>query len=152
LPRRKRCFPDSIGGQFRASCDVQEIVVAIRRHRHSRFRTPALVAVAALLWLAASVPSGFGIVQIAVFAGPGMVLALAISWTSYANARRDWDWRHGLRAIGLGAAFFPPFVGLFFAWSGSFGSEVLVTLLVYSAWMALLCGFLLAMLNRARAT
>jgi len=29
---------------------------------------------------------------------------------------------------------------------------VLVTLLVYSAWMALLCGFLLAMLNRARAT
>lgn len=117
-----------------------------RTHRN-RARTLALLATAAVLWLLASLPSGFSVAQIAVFAGPGVVLALATDWASHAVARRDFNWHHGLQAAGIGATIFPPFVALFFAWSGSFGPDLLVTLLVFSAWLALFCGLSFAGLS-----
>jgi hypothetical protein len=109
-----------------------------------RARTLALTATAAGIWLLASVPSGFSPVQIAVFAGPGIVLALATDWASHVGTRREFDWRHGLKAAAVGATFFPPFVAVFFAWSGTFGADLIIALLVFTAWLALLCGFMFA--------
>jgi hypothetical protein len=108
-----------------------------------------LIATAASLWLIASLPSGFSVVQLAMFVGPGIVLALAVDWASHAGARREWDWEHGRRAAAFGAAIFPPFVALFFSWSGSFGPELMIALLVFSAWLALFCGLLFAALTRS---
>ena len=122
----------------------------MRTRRHLiRLRALSLAGIAAGLWLAASVPSGFSVAQLAMFAGPGIVLALAADWASHAGSQREWDWRHGLHAAGVGAAVFPPFVALFVAWSGSFGPELMVTLLVFSAWLALFCGWLFAVLTRS---
>lgn len=108
-------------------------------------------SLAGAAWLVASRASGFGVVQIAMFVGPGVVLAIAASWASHSAFPRDWSWRHGLRAATIGAGAFPPFVALFFAWAGTFGSTVMVTLLVYSAWLAILCGALMALVRLAVA-
>src|SRR5690242_15106176 len=99
----------------------------------TRARAVAQVILAGGVWLLASLPSGFSIVQIAVFAGPGVVLALATDWASRAIVRQEFNWVHGLRAAAFGAVIFPPFVALFFAWSGSFGADLIVALLVFSA-------------------
>ena len=103
------------------------------------------------LWLMASLPSGFSIVQISMFIGPGVVLAIATSWASHATFPARWTWRHGLRAAAVGAVGFPPFVALFFAWAGTFGSATLVTLLVFSAWLAVLSGLMMALVHLATA-
>lgn len=100
---------------------------------------------AAMLWVAVSIPSGFSVVQIAMFIGPGIVLAIAVSWASHAAFPDDWTWQHGLRAAAVGAGAFPPFVAAFFAWAGTFGSSSMVTLLVFSAWLAVLFGLVLAL-------
>lgn len=112
-------------------------------------RALAWTALSVALWLAASLPSGLGVVQIAMFAGPGVVLAVAASWASHAAFPGEWSWSDGLRAAVVGAIAFPPFVALFFAWGGTFGSSVLVTLLVFSAWLAVLCGLIIALLHLA---
>jgi hypothetical protein len=115
--------------------------------RSLRRALPWPLAVAA--WLAASVSSGFAVTQIAMFAGPGVVLAVAASWASHAGFPYRWNWRHGRRAATLGALWFPPFVALFFAWAGTFGSEALVTLLVFSAWLSVLSGLAVALARLA---
>jgi hypothetical protein len=113
------------------------------RHRPI-VRTIVKASLAAGLWLAASLPSGFGIAQIAMFAGPGVVLAIAMSWGAGAASPGDWTWHHALRAAGFGAAVFPPFVALFFAWAGTFAAVTMVTLLVVSARLAVLGGLAVA--------
>jgi hypothetical protein len=119
--------------------------------RHRVIRVVLWLSLTASLWLAASLPSGFGIAQIAMFIGPGIVLAIAASWASHAAFPRVWTWQHGARAAAIGAALFPPFVVLFFAWSGTFGPEVMMTLLVFSAWLAVLCGLMIALARLAMA-
>ena len=64
--------------------------------RSLRRALPWPLAVAA--WLAASVSSGFAVTQIAMFAGPGVVLAVAASWASHAGFPYRWNWR----GTGLG--------------------------------------------------
>ena len=112
-------------------------------------RTILRTLLGAALWLVASVPSGFSVLQIAMFIGPGVVLAIATSWASHAAFPRRWSWRHGLRAAVVGAVGFPPIVAAFFAWSGTFGSETMVTLLVFSAWLAVLSGLMMALVHLA---
>lgn len=117
-------------------------------------RRPVLRAVlwtsfAAATWIAASVPSGFSMIQIAMFAGPGLVLAIAASWAAHAAFPHEWNWRNGLRAAVIGAVAFPPFVAVFFAWAGTFGAPVMVTLLVFSAWLAVLGGLMIALVRLA---
>lgn len=124
--------------------------MAASRNHHTR-RVIGWTLFGALSWLAASLPSGFSIVQIAMFIGPGVVLAIAASWASHAASPRDWTWRHGLRAAAIGAGVFPPFVAAFFAWAGTFGPDVMVTLLVFSAWLAVLSGLLIALTRLALA-
>jgi hypothetical protein len=122
-------------------------VTMLSRKDRNRARAVALLSMAGGLWLLASLPSGFSMAQIAVFAGPGIVLALATDWASHVIVRRDFNWAHGLQAAAIGGTIFPPFVALFFAWSGSFGPNLLVTLLVFSAWLALFCGLAFAGLS-----
>jgi hypothetical protein len=119
--------------------------------RHPVIHAALWLSLAASLWLVASVPSGFSIAQIAMFIGPGIVLAIAASWASHAAFPQAWTWQHGARAAAIGAGTFPPFVALFFAWAGTFGSNVLVMLLVLSAWLAMLFGLIVALARLARA-
>ncbi len=116
---------------------------ALKTHRLVRATVWTVVAV--VTWLAASVPSGFSVAQIAMFIAPGMVLSIAMNWTSYAAFPERWRWPHGLRAAAIGAGIFPPFVALFCAWAGTFGSGVMLTLLVFSAWVAVLGGLMIAL-------
>lgn len=105
------------------------------RAKHAVF---AVVAVA--IWLGAILPSGFSAVQIAVFAGPGIVLAVTMSWASFAALPHVWNWTHGFRAAIAGATIFPPFVALLFAWGGTWEPGILVEVLVASAWLAIVLG------------
>jgi hypothetical protein len=118
--------------------------VSRRSLRHAMLWTLAAAA-----WLVASMSSGFALVQIAMFAGPGIVLAIAASWAGHAGVPHQWTWRHALSAATIGALSFPPFVALFFAWAGTFGSTALVTLLVFSAWLAVLSGLMVALARLA---
>lgn len=101
------------------------------------------------VWFAASIPSGFHLLQIAMFIGPGIVLALAASWASHAAFPNRWNWYRGRHAALVGAVVFPPFVALFFAWAGTFGSTTLVALLVFSAWLAVLGGLMVTLVRLA---
>lgn len=117
--------------------------------RRRSIRRAIVWSLAAASWLVASVSSGFSVVQIAMFVGPGVVLAIATGWASHAAFPQRWNWRRGLSAAAVGAVAFPPFVALFFAWAGTFGPATLVTLLVFSAWLAVLCGLIVALAHLA---
>ena len=106
---------------------------------------------AVFLWLCASIPTGFPISQISMFAGPGIVLAVAANWASHAANPSRLTWRHGFRAAVLGAVLFPPLIAFYFAWGGSFGTGVFMTLLIFSTWLALMAGLIVATLRMLSA-
>lgn len=104
----------------------------------------AALALALLLWLISTTQSGFSYVELLVFSGPAIVLAIAASWASCAFRRDAWTWARAARAAAIGAVMLPPVIAagiaFFSAWNGS---AVLVTFLV-AAWLALGAGVLVA--------
>jgi hypothetical protein len=101
------------------------------------------------MWVLATVPSGFSAFQLALFAGPGMVLAIAMSWTAHAFTPEEFDWGDTLSAGAFGAAAFPPVVGLFVAWTSTFNPNVMIVLLILSSWLALGAGLIGGVLRLA---
>jgi hypothetical protein len=127
---------------------VQMTGVAMVAHRISRVLRYATIALAVTaMWVIATVPSGFSALQLALFAGPGMVLTVAMSWTAHAFAPEEFDWGDTLRAGVVGAVAFPPLVGFFVAWTTTFSPNVMVVLLVLSSWFALGAGLLAAIVR-----
>jgi hypothetical protein len=126
---------------------TEEIIMRGTKRVTTIVHTSLFVGCAVAAWLVTSIPSGFSVAQIAFFAGPGIVLALAGSWAGHAAAPHEWTWRDGRRAALVGAAVFPPFVALYFAWAGSVGAGVVVTLLVLSTWFTLFVGFTVALVR-----
>ena len=98
------------------------------------------LAAAGSLWMLTGIPTGFPMSDLAVFAGPGIVLAIAMSWTYHGFARDQWTWSRALHAAIAGAVFYPPLVALAVAWSGTLGPSVMVFLFVMTSWCALGAG------------
>lgn len=106
----------------------------------------ALVAV----WAFAAVQSGFGIVQIAVFAGPGLVLAVAASWMAHIFSSADWTWDNALNAGVAGALIFPPVVAFIVAWGATMDSSMTIFIFVFGSWFALAVGLVAGVGGLAR--
>jgi hypothetical protein len=100
----------------------------------------AVAAIIAALWTVALVPSGFGVLQLLMFAAPGMVLAVATSWAAHAFTPERWEWEDAFVAAVLGATAFPPFVALFVAWSATLDTNMMGFLFVLGSWVALAAG------------
>ena len=79
------------------------------------------LVVAVALWGVSTTQSGYSIVELFVFAGPAIVLAIAASWSASAFSRDTWSWTDALRASGIGAVFLPPIIAagiaFFSAWN-----------------------------------
>lgn len=94
------------------------------------------------LWTVATTLSGFTVVQIVVFAGPGLVLAISASWMAHVFSPTDWTWDDALSAGAAGAAVFPPLVAFVVAWGATFDSGMTVALFVFGSWFALATGLI----------
>lgn len=110
---------------------------------HRRLYVVTLLASIAL-WAMATVPSGFSIVQLLIFAGPGIVLAVAASWMSHAFAPDRWSWDDALSAAIVGAVVFPPVVALFVAWTATLETNGTILLFILGSWVALGAGIVWA--------
>lgn len=119
--------------------------------RARTLRSIATLVAIVLMWIVATVPSGFSVVHLAMFAGPGTVLAIGAAWTAHAFNTEEFTWDRALTAGVVGAVGFPPVVGFFIAWTATFNPDVMIVLLILSSWLALGAGILGASL-RALAT
>lgn len=105
------------------------------------------VAAAIGLWSAATVPSGYSYVELLVFAGPGMVLAIAMSWAAHTFARSQFTWTDGLRAGIIGGAVLPPVIAFMVALSATADHGAILVTFVLGSWLALASGVLVAALR-----
>lgn len=119
---------------------------SVRRTRILRDSAIALAIVG--LWIVATVPSGFPVTELSMFAGPGIVLAIAASWGAHAFRSTQWNWDDALYAACVGAALFPPIVGFFIAWASTFSRNVMIVLLVVASWVAPLGGVIIGAVGR----
>ena len=101
-----------------------------------------LVLAGAVLWILVTTPTGFPLVDLSVFAGPGVVFAIAMNWAWDAPAPKPHDWRGAVDAAMIGAILFPPFVAAILAWGGTLAPGAMEIVLVLAAWIALIVGFI----------
>ncbi|HVX38544.1 MAG TPA: hypothetical protein VHB25_03140 [Gemmatimonadaceae bacterium] len=119
-----------------------------RRRVVGRWTLRLLGAAAAIgLWSAATVPSGYSYVELLVFAGPGMVLAIAMSWAAHAFARSHFTWDDGLRAGLIGGAVLPPVLAFTVALTATTDHGAILVTFVLGSWFALASGVLVAALR-----
>ena len=99
-----------------------------------------VAGVGCALWLTITIPTGFPFSELAAFAGPGVVLAIAMSWTANSLRRDHWNWRSALHAAAAGAILYPPLVAFITAWGGTLGMQAMVVLFVLTSWVVLGAG------------
>jgi hypothetical protein len=109
------------------------------------------VVAAALLWVLASVPWGLAVHQLVVFAAPGALMGLGISWAAHAAVPQRWTWRVAGRGVWWGALVLPPFIAFLIALDGQARPHQLVIGFVRSAWIALAAGLALSVARAARS-
>ena len=100
------------------------------------------LVVAVTLWGVSTTQSGYSIVELLVFAGPGIVLAIAANWAASAFSRDTWSWSDALRASGLGAVFLPPIIAAGIAFFSAWNTNAVVLTFILGAWLALAAGVL----------
>lgn len=116
----------------------------------TRHRAPVWTArviglvVAIALWSVSTTQSGYSIVELFVFAGPAIVLAIAASWSASAFSRDTWAWTDALQASGLGAVFLPPIIAAGIAFFSAWNANAVVLTFILGAWLALAAGVLVA--------
>ena len=102
------------------------------------------------LWRFTIVHSGYTAAELAMFAGPGLVLTLAASWSSRVFNRDQWTWSAGLRAAAIGAVVTPPLVGFGLAFLSAMNHDALPLVFVLGAWLALAGGVFVACVRALR--
>jgi len=102
------------------------------------------------LWWLATSPSGFSVLELLIFTGPGMVLAIATSWANHTFGRESWEWRDALVAGLIGAAVLPPILAFNIALLAALNSGAVVVTFVLGAWLALGIGLLVGSIRSLR--
>lgn len=105
------------------------------------------VAAAIALWAAVTTPSGYSVTELLVFAGPGMVLAIAMSWAAHAFSQSFFTWDDGLRAGIIGGAVLPPVLAFAVALTATADHGAILVTFVLGSWFALASGILVAALR-----
>lgn len=122
---------------------------------NARYRTKWILrALAALftiaLWWFAEAQSGHTATELAMFAGPGIVLTMAASWSSHAFHRDEWTWAAGMRTALIGGLISPPLIGFAIAFLAAMNHEAVLLIFVLGAWLALAGGALVACIRALR--
>jgi len=103
-----------------------------------------VVAVAFGLWTISTRQSGYTYVELLVFAGPAVVLAVAANWAAAAFGRDEWRWTGAMRAAGLGAILLPPVIAAAIAFFSAWNQTAVLLTFILGAWLALGAGLLVA--------
>ncbi|HSQ28794.1 MAG TPA: hypothetical protein VLN49_03035 [Gemmatimonadaceae bacterium] len=115
------------------------------RHRAHVWTARSIgLAIALVLWTVSTTQSGYSIVELLVFAGPAIVLAIAASWSASGFSRDTWSWTSALRASGLGAVFLPPIIAASIAFFAAWNTNAVLLTFILGAWLALAVGLLVA--------
>ena len=104
----------------------------------------SIIAVACVLWWVSTAKSGFNFVELLVFAGPAMVLAVAGNWAAAAFRRDTWNWTGAFRAALLGAILLPPVIAAGIAFFSAWNDNAVLLTFILGAWLALGAGVLVA--------
>src|SRR5512146_1335733 len=102
------------------------------------------LAIASLLWTVSTTQSGYSVVELLVFTGPAIVLAIAASWSAAAFSRDTWTWTSALRASGLGSVFLLPIIAASIAFFAAWNTNAVLLTFILGAWLALATGVLVA--------
>ena len=112
-------------------------------------RTTA-AALTIALWRFTIVHSGYTAPELFMFAGPGLVLTMAASWTSRIFHRDEWDWDAGFRTAIVSALVTPPLIGFGLAFLSAMNHDALLPVFVLGAWLALAGGVFAASVRALR--
>ena len=121
----------------------------------ARYRTKWIVrTIVALftvaLWCFTVVQSGYTAGELVMFAGPGIVLTVAASWSSRVFRPDEWTWGAGLRTALIGGLISPPLIGFGIAFLTAMNREAVLLIFILGAWLALAGGVFVACIRALR--
>lgn len=119
------------------------------RFRHSFLGLLVLTIVVAV-WLLSTEPWGLGVYQLLVFTAPGALLGIGAAWTAHLASRATWTWRSTRRGAIVGATTLPPLLAFLVAVDGNSRPQALLAGFVYAAWIALIGGGFVALVQKLR--
>jgi hypothetical protein len=120
-----------------------------RRHTKWFFRSIAALLTIAL-WLVTETKSGYTAGELLMFAGPGIVLTMAASWSSRMLHRDEWTWAAGMRAVLIGGLITPPLIGFGIAFLSAMNHEAVLLIFILGAWLALAGGVFVSCIRALR--
>ena len=103
-----------------------------------------------VLWRFTELHSGYTAAEMVMFAGPGLVLTMAASWSSRIFHRDEWTWTTGLRTAMIGALVTPPLIGFGLAFLSAMNHEAVLLIFILGAWLALAGGIFVACVRALR--
>lgn len=136
----------------RAQHHMVEPEHASMRHstRHQWIARSLVAALAIALWTLTSAKSGYTPGELVMFAGPGIVLTMAASWSARMLHRDEWTWAAGMRSVMAGALISPPLIGLGIAFLSAMNHEAMMLIFILGAWLALAGGVFVACVRALR--
>ena len=122
---------------------------------NARYRTKwilrAIVALFTIaLWWFTEAQSGYTAGELMMFAGPGIVLTMAASWSSRVFHPDEWTWAAGLRTTLIGGVIAPPLIGFAIAFLTAMNREAVLLIFTLGAWLALAGGVFVACIRALR--
>jgi hypothetical protein len=102
------------------------------------------------LWGFTVAQSGYTAAELAMFAGPGIVLTLAASWSSRVFDRDQWTWVAGMRTVLVGGLISPPLIGFGIAFLTAMNRDAVLLIFILGAWLALTGGVFVACIRALR--
>jgi hypothetical protein len=116
------------------------------RHRHFMTRSDRRAkwiirtigaALTVALWWFTELHSGYSVSELVMFAGPGLVLTMAASWSSHIFHRDEWTWAVGMRTALIGVLVTPPLIGFGLAFLSAMNHDAVLVIVILGAWLAL---------------
>jgi hypothetical protein len=128
--------------------------------RHQQFMTRSdrtkwmvrtiAAALTIALWRFTEAHSGYTTPELLMFAGPGLVLTMAASWSSRVFHRDEWTWATGLRTAMIGLLVTPPMIGFALAFLSAMNHDALLLIFILGAWLALAGGLFVGCIRALR--
>jgi len=119
------------------------------RHTHRLYWSVAALLTIAL-WVITRTKSGYTIGELLMFAGPGIVLSMAASWSSRMFDRDQWTWTAGMRALLIGGLIAPPLIGFGLVFLSAMNHEAALLIFILGAWLSLAGGLFVACIRALR--
>ena len=110
----------------------------------------AVAAATIALWAFTETHSGYTAAELLMFAGPGIVLTMAASWSSRLFRRDEWTPSARMRTVAIGAFVSPPLIGFGIAFLSAMNHDAVLLIFILGAWAALAGGVFVACMRGLR--